>query len=116
MALSSDLLGSAPLIEIKESYADPATEYALLQKDVYAEMYNVFGTSDAHSANAKYETFKLMLTDPAFFENEGLFDDDDNALDTALKVTTYANAKMLEAKTYSVFRMKKIKEFKDKIK
>jgi len=94
-------------------------EYSQLNTDVYAEMYNVFGTTNANSASAYNETWKEMVIAPSDYSSAGLtarfavagFAVGD-ALDTDQKISDYGSAKVVEAKAYGVWRMQRIEQFK----
>jgi hypothetical protein len=90
-----------------------------LEVDVYAEMKNVFGTSNSESASAYHETWKMMVSSPSDYSGEGLtaslnttsFNQGD-ALNTDNAITNYANECISSANAYSIYRMKRIEQFK----
>ena len=90
----------------------PATDmmvseaYDKLNTDVYTEMEKVFGTKSAESAIAFERTWTLMKENPSLFVCQELSLASDEA------VTNYANSKLQEALLYSVYRMKRIQQFK----
>jgi hypothetical protein len=78
-------------------------EYNKMNDDVFAEMKRVFGTSNADSANAYYETYKLMASDPGLFVAALNKNEQDIVAD--------ANVKIEAIKQYSVYRMIRIAQF-----
>lgn len=99
--------------------AQIAERYNAMNADVYAQMMLVFGTNKSDSATAFFETWKLMSASPAMFVSEGLKADKEvgifnpgDALDTEQKVQEYAVARINEANAYSVYRMKRIEQFR----
>jgi len=102
-------------------------KYMEMDADVYAQMEVVFGTKKSDSATAFYETWKQMSAKPELFSPEDLTAEKEiiaadgqtvlfaegDALDTDTKITTYANRLLEIADLYSVFRMKRIKQFRD---
>lgn len=100
--------------------AQIAVKYAEMDKAIFDEMEAVFGTRRSDSANAQYETLKLMKEKPELFSGEGLLADVEtntyalgSALDTDLKVQTFATERIAAIEAYGVFRAKRIKQFAD---
>jgi len=87
--------------------------YATMTDEIYNQMYVVFGTKNSESASAYYQTWLDMVASPASYSLSGLKDDLNAALDTDQKVLDFANAKIADAKAFSLFRMQKIQVFKD---
>lgn len=109
---------AAKALRTKQSLVSEA--YGRMDAAVYGEMALVFGTTKSDSATAFHETWKLMAASPSLFATEGLLAEKEvgafhvgDALDTEQKVVDYANARIYEANTYSVYRMKRIKQFRD---
>ncbi len=96
-----------------------AAAYDRMNNDIYGEMALVFGTTKSDSASAFFETWKLMVAAPTSFANEGLHADKEvgtfhagDELNTTQKITDYANARIADANGYSVYRMKRIEQFR----
>lgn len=102
--------------------------YDSMIQDVVGQMHSVFGTSNPTTANANYETYKVMTETPALFSSEGLVAEIEvkdslgvilfnkgDALDTDQKVVDYASRLVVLIKDYGVYRMKRKKQFKDEI-
>jgi len=83
--------------------------------DINTEMLNIFGTTDRAEASALYNTYKEWKEDPSFFSAKGLVDEHGAALDTASKVSIYAQQKIEQCKDYSVFLIQRKKQFKDAV-
>ena len=103
-----------------DKVAQIQVKYDEMNTDVLTEMATVFGTPKPESATAYYETWKLMVQKPELFSGEGLVADKaaggydvGDALDSDLKVTTWAQARIDEAEAYGVSRAKRIKQFAD---
>lgn len=88
-------------------------KYKKLNEDVYGQMQLVFGTTNPESAQATYETWKLMVDFPGDYSSLGLKDELGNNLDNEQAIIDYANVKINQARQYSVFRIQKIKVFKE---
>ena len=95
--------------------------YNEMNEEVYAEMSNVFGTSNSESANAYNETYKLMQSSPSSFSGVGLVATIDtanfskgDALDSDSKVSDFAGEALDKIDAYAVWRMVRIKQFSDK--
>lgn len=73
--------------------------------DIEVEMKRIYGTTNQHKANALYNTWQLWLTDPSFFSDKGLKDENGDDLNTASKISIYAQLKLEQSKDYSVFLM-----------
>lgn len=93
--------------------------YNTMVADVYTEMASVFGTKDPNSANAYYETYKLMIAAPANYAGQGLTVSVPSAtfaagdtLETDVRVTNYATERQTVIEAYSVWRMNRIETFK----
>lgn len=109
---------TAPLA-VKNKEAQILVKYNEMSTDVLAQMALTFGTTKPESASAYHDTWVLMAAEPALFSAEGLKADlaiggflVGDALDTNQKVQDYANACIAAAKTYAVYRMNRIKQFK----
>lgn len=76
-----------------------------LEKEIYDEMYKVFGTRQDQSAIAYAATWEAMIKRPSNYIDESL------GFLTENDVTNFANAKIALADQYGIFRMKKIKQF-----
>jgi len=93
--------------------------YEAMNNEVLVQMASVFGTNRTDSATAYKDTWELMAQSPADWETAGLkasfavagFAIGD-ALDTAVKVQSYAIAKVAEVKAYGIWRMQRIEAFK----
>lgn len=81
--------------------------------DIDAEMKRIFGTTNRDKANSLYMTWKLWKEDPSFFSDKGLLDGNGDPLDTASKISIYAQQKIDESKDYSVFLITREKQYKD---
>lgn len=93
--------------------------YALMNSEVYAEMADVFGTTNPESATAYNDTWNLMTQAPADWSSAGLSANFDrgslvkgDALDTAQKVQDYADACLALVKAYGIWRMQRIEQFR----
>lgn len=92
--------------------------YDRLQVDVLRRMVETFGTTKPESAQAYYETWKLMVEKPELFRGlkadvmTDLFKEGD-ALDSREKVSTYARQRIALAEAYSVYRMERIEQFRE---
>lgn len=93
--------------------------YNTMNTEVYDEMETVFGTRDANSSNAYYETYKLMSATPASYSSQGLTASVastsyaiGDALDTDLKIQGHADERIVDIEAYSVWRMNRIETFK----
>lgn len=83
-----------------------ADAYAVMNADVYAAMYTLFGTNNPDSAVAYERTWSLMKSNPASFVGVNA------SLATEQDVTDYADTKIAEALAYSVWRMQRIEQFR----
>jgi len=95
-------------------------KYQLMNDDVLASMKLVFGTTQPESASAYEATWRRMIAAPADFSAAGLTSRFvvgtflvGDLLDTAIKVTDYATAKIAEVDAYSVTRMQRIEQFRN---
>lgn len=84
-------------------------------KDVEQEMSDQFGTSDQIRGLFLYMTWMRMETHPEEYMAEGLVDDSGDPLDTETKVYDYARIKIMRAKDYSIFVLKKIAQLQSDI-
>ena len=81
-----------------------AIAYDEMVKDIYAEMYKVFGTTNDVSAQATASTYEAMAKRPANYVGElGLVDEG--------AVEAYAKSKVAEADAYAIYRLKRIAKF-----
>jgi len=83
--------------------------------DIDNEMTRIFGTTNRDKANSLYNTWKIWLDDPSFFSDKGLVDENGEALDTASKISIYANLKLEQTKDYSVFLMTREQQLKQEL-
>ena len=83
--------------------------------DIDAEMTNIYATVDRDKASSLYLTWRIWIDDPAFFSDKGFTDDLNQPLDTASKITNYANQKINLCKSYSVFLMTREKQYRDAV-
>jgi hypothetical protein len=83
--------------------------------DIDEQMTLIFHTTDRDKASAMYNTWQEWKNDPSFFSGKGLLDEFGNSLDSAVKISTYANQKLNQCKDYSVFLMLREKQFRDAI-
>ena len=86
--------------------------YDTMNTEVYAEMKNVFGTSNAESATAFHQTWKEMQENPNLFIFQGIVDDDGNELQTTASVAAYVATRLEAAANYALWRMKRIEQFR----
>ena len=93
--------------------------YDTMNTEVYAQMATVFNTTNADSATANRETWALMLETPADWSGAGLNAEFDrgglsigDALDTDQKVTDYSQACLDAVKTYGIWRMQRVQQFR----
>jgi len=124
--IKKDLGPEATAAEINDEYekrkaAHEIEETAVILKqaytdDIFDEMFKVFGTYNTDNANADYETYKVMAENPEIFAQEGLLDTDGESLDTPEKVSDFASLRISEIEAYSVFRLKRIKKYKEDLK
>lgn len=84
-----------------------ADAYAVMNADVYAAMYTLFGTNNPDSAVAYERTWSLMKSNPASFVGINA------ELSTEQAVTDYADTKIAAALAYSVWRIQRIEQFRD---
>jgi hypothetical protein len=89
--------------QAKQKESQIKAAYDQMNADVYAQMTQVFGTTNAESATAYNETYKLMKEYPADFTNADLT--------TEADVLAYAEQKLLEIKNYALYRLQRIKQF-----
>jgi hypothetical protein len=91
-------------------------------EDVYAEMEKVFGTSKSDSANANFETWRLMHSNPMLFRDQsitasrsiGTFTQGD-PLDTEAKLSAFSSLCIEDANAYSLYRLKRIEQFRQEV-
>lgn len=101
-------------------------KYDEMAVDVLADMKTLFLTEKPESANAYHETWKRMSVNPSLFSGESLTSDrkllaadttvlfnENDALDTDAKITSYADRLLELADEFAVSRMKRIKQFRD---
>jgi len=93
--------------------------YSLLNSEVYTEMANVFGTTNAESATAYNDTWNLMSQAPSDWSSAGLTANFDrgglvkgDALDTVQKVQDYSDACLAVVMAYGIWRMQRIEQFR----
>ena len=93
--------------------------YQVMTDNILAEMKSVFDTNKSDSALANELTWKEMARAGTPFASLGLVSDTAFAefeigdkLDTATKIKSYANMKILGTRAYSVFRVKEIENFR----
>jgi hypothetical protein len=79
--------------------------YDAMVKEVYDEMYNVFGTRNDASAAAFASTYEAMLKRPENYIDIGL------GLFDAAAVTAYAAPRAASSDAYGVFRLKRIAQY-----
>jgi len=99
--------------------ADIMDLYSIMSAEVLAQMTVVFGTSKTDSALSYEATWKEMNAVPSDYSSAGLtarfavagFAIGD-ALNTDLKITDYSAAKIAELKSYAVWRMQRIEQFR----
>ena len=97
--------------------------FKTLQEDIYANLKTAFGTRIPETATADYNTYKIMISKPELFSSESLvtefitssFPTVDSDLDSDTKVATYASEMIASIESYSVYRMKRKKQYKDEI-
>tara|TARA_R110000868_G_C10973188_1_gene771512 strand:+ start:54112 stop:54663 length:552 start_codon:yes stop_codon:yes gene_type:complete len=96
-----------------------AAAYKVMNDEIYDEMAVVFGTKSADSANAQKQTYELMIQAPDDYSSLGLEADfsvgsisQGDALDSDSLINEYAVAKLADISAYSIFRLQKIKAFK----
>lgn len=96
------------------------TLYQEMNSEIYEQMANVFGTTNADSASAYEATWRMMKENPTEFSGLGLTARFDvagmtvgDALDTDQKITDYATAKMDEVLAYGKYRMQRIEQFRN---
>jgi hypothetical protein len=97
-----------------------AAKYVEMDTEIFDEMETVFGTRRADSATAAHQTLILMKSNPELFSEEGLLADMPvtgfavgAALDTDEKVLDYATKRIEQINAYGVFRVKRIKQFRE---
>ena len=104
-------------LEIKDIEIDKSVRvqnaYDQMSKDVYDEMYEVFGTNNADSAVAYERTWEMMKADPSAWSSLGLKDIMGNALDTEQKVLDFANNRIEAVVAYGKWRMQRIEQFRE---
>jgi hypothetical protein len=115
--LDSSAKQAAATAKDKEKQIEAA--YRQMNVDVYAEMAQVFGTTNPESATAYEATWKMMAETPAEYASLGLTSRFDvaglavgDALDTEQKVLDYANAKIADVQSYGKNRMQRIEQFR----
>lgn len=108
-----DTISKGTAILDDQKKAQESALHASYIADIDAEMIRIFGTTDRDKASALYNTWYEFLKDPAYFADKGLTDDQGLPLDTASKVTVYAQAKVNACKDYAVFLINREKQFKD---
>lgn len=86
--------------------------HAQMNADVYAEMENIFGTTNGESASAYERTWQVMKANPASFINVGIKDDSGVEFTTEQSVTDYADTKIAAVLAYGVWRMQRIEQFR----
>jgi len=124
--ISVDEAKKAEALAAKQVEDDSRSAYQALETDIYDEMYKVFGTRRADTANADYETWKDMKVNASKYSGLGLkvrsqVDDSSgvelfspgSALDTDGKIISYATRKVEQAEEYAVYRIKRKQEFMD---
>ena len=101
-------------------------KYNEMNVDVLLNMRTTFGTEKSDSANAYYETWKLMIDRPDMFTASNLTADmevldtngatlfsDGQSLDTIQDLGDYAARRKEIADEYGVWRMERIQAFRD---
>ena len=83
--------------------------------DIEAEMFRIFGSTNRDKTAAFYNMWKAWVLDPAFFSVKGLKDEHGDPLDTASKVSMYAQQKIEQAKDYSVFLLKREEQYLEQL-
>lgn len=104
--------------EMRLKQEQVSVKYEEMNTEVYAEMAECFNTSKSDSATAFYETWKLMVSKPQLFINENMIVDKAAAglevgdlLNTVERISSYAQARIEIAEEYSVWRVRRIKQF-----
>ena len=100
--------------------------YNTMNTEVYAKMAEVFGTNNADSATAYYETWKLMVESPAIFAGQGLTSDMEvldaqdqvlyaagASLELEADVLAWATRRIEIAQEYGVWRALRIQQFRN---
>lgn len=117
LAVDEDLVAAKALAAVQ---AAVSAEYASMCADIYGKMNDVFSTSNPESASAYYPTWLLMVANPSRFSGErftavkasGAFAEGD-VLATDNDVVSYAGALIEEANEYSIYRLKRLRQFKN---
>ena len=93
--------------------------YNAMVADVNSKMVDVFGTTNADSANANYESWKMMTTQAELFLDAGLTSDkaigslqSGDAMNTVEKIMEYGQHRVSEVHTYGVWRLQRIQQFR----
>jgi len=93
-------------------------KYKLLNDQIIEDAVLTSGTTNQISALMDLITYNRMKEQPALFDQEGLVAKKDigsfnkgDALDTALKITQYAEAMLAETDAFMIRRLKKITNY-----
>lgn len=99
--------------------------YKSMSDDIYSKMLQLFQTSKSDSAVAFHEQYKLMSSSPYLFSSEGLKSDREirdsgnnivllkgQDLNEDSEIEAYANHLLSEVASYSVYRIKRIEQFR----
>ena len=96
-----------------------AALYNAMVADVNSKMVDVFGTTNADSANANYQSWQLMVSSAEMFVSAGLTSDIStdafdvgDALDTTDKIIMYGQGRVSNVHTYGLWRLKRIQQFR----
>jgi len=105
---------------LKEKEYQITTKYNEMNTDVDTEMFSVFGTKSRDSAQANFETWKLMESKATLFLSLGLVAEKaigslalGDILNSNAKIQEYASGLIVLSETYAVWRMSRIKQFKN---
>jgi hypothetical protein len=99
-----DLILAEDPVKLLETNVE--VRYNVMVEEIYAEMAQVFGTSNDASAAATAATYEAMSKRPASYVDIAL------GFANASEVKAYADAKLDEADAYGIFRLKRIAQYK----
>ena len=113
--VSVDEVKKGEKIAIDFNENEKARLYKEYLQSIDDQMILTFGTTNRDTANAKFLTWKEMISDPDTYADQGLFDDNGVEMTTFTAIFDYATAKIQRAKDYSIFLMKREKQYDDDI-